>query len=410
MKTKLIKILSLLMAVTVVICTGVVSATPVNAAQSAEEIKQEIDKLKQEAADLQNEINGYKNDINSQKKKKTAIENKMAVVQKQIDACNSQIASINKQIDNNKAEIEKNNKQIEKDKETFKRRLRAIQMSNTGSNLQILLGAKSFSEFLQLSQLTASVSARDKKLMEDIVAEIEKLNKKIEDNNKLLEEQSAVKAEISQKQAELKADADAIQKIINSIDADRKDAQDDKNAVDRELAEMEADLNQILYGGSGFSGSNDGKFIWPTTTRRISSYFGYRWNRNHNGVDISSGQYGLPIYAIADGTVYTCVTSCKHNYGKKPLKTCCGSGYGNYVSINHGNYKGDPNVQIKAYYAHLGSVTVKNGATVKKGQIIGYMGSTGRSTGPHLHFGMIRSTKNANGKWTDTWKDPMSFY
>ncbi len=410
MKTKLFKILSLLMAVVVFACAGTVFAVPVSSAMSADEIRDEIKRLEQEAKELQNEINGYKSDINSQKKKKNAIESKMAVVQSQINACNKQIASINGQIDENKAAIEANNKKIEEDKEAFKRRLRAILMSNTGSDIQILLGAKSFSDFLQLSQLTASVSARDKKMMEEIIAEIDKLNKKIEENNKLLEEQSAVKAEIAKKQSELQADADAIQKIINSIDADRQDAQDDKNAVDRELQQMEADLNQVLYGSAGSSGNNDGNFLWPTTTRRISSYFGYRWGRNHNGVDISNGQYGIPIYAIADGTVYICVKSCKHNYGKKPLKTCCGSGYGNYVSIDHGYYKGDTNVKIKAYYAHLGSVTVSNGATVRKGQIIGYMGSTGRSTGPHLHFGMIRSTKNANGKWIDTWKDPMTFY
>lgn len=397
MKQKLFKILSVMLIVACIGCTYVASVPQVTAA-TASEIQAEIDKLEKEAAALQAEINKLKNDIKAQQKLKSAIESKMAVVQKEIDACNRQIAEINKQIDDNKAAIEANNKQIEKDKELFKRRLRAIQMSNTGSKIQILLGAKSFSEFLQLSQLTTSVSAKDKKMMEDIIKEIDKLNKKIEENNKLLEEQSAVKATIAKRQSELQADANEIQKIINSINKDKNEVQADKNAVDKEIQQMENALNEILYGSAGGNLVNDGKFKWPTTFKRISSYYGKRWGKMHNGVDISNGSYGAPIYAMADGKVYQYYASCKHNYGKSPLKTCCGNGYGNYVAIDHGTYNG---ASYKAYYAHMGSVSVKNGATVRKGQIIGYIGSTGRSTGPHLHFGIMKN---------NAWVDPMKFF
>ncbi len=397
MKQKLFKIIALIMIVVCVSGTYVVSVPTVSAA-SASEIQKEIDALEKEAAKLQAEINQLKKDKNEQKKLKDKIESRMAVVNNKINACNQQIAAINKQIDDNKAAIEANNKQIEADKEKFKRRLRAVQMSNTGSNLQILLGAKSFSEFLQLARLTASISAKDKKMMADIAAEIERLNKKIEENNKLLEEQSAIKAEIAKDQAKLQDDANEIQKVINSINKEQNATQSDKNAVDRELQQMEAELNQILYGSAGGNIVNDGKFLWPTTTKRISSYFGKRWGRMHNGVDVSNGKYGIPIYAMADGKVYICVKSCKHNYGKSPLKTCCGSGYGNYVAIDHGSFNG---ANYKAYYAHMGSVTVSNGTYVKKGQIIGYLGSTGRSTGPHLHFGVMKN---------NAWVNPMSYF
>ncbi len=398
MKQKLFKILSLVLIVACISCTYVASVPKATAA-TASEIQAEIDRLEKESAKLQAEINQLKKNKNEQVKLKNAIEKRMAVVQDEINACNKQIAAINKLIDDNKAAIEANNKQIEKDKELFKRRLRAIQMSNTGSNIQILLGAKSFSEFLQLSQLTASVSAKDKKMMEDIIKEIEKLNKKIEENNKLLEEQAEVKATISKRQAELQADANEIQKIINSINKEQNATQADKNAVDKEIQQMENALNEILYGNSNDNTLvNDGKFLWPTNFKRISSYYGKRWGKMHNGIDISNGKYGAPIYAMADGKVYKYYASCKHNYGKSPLKTCCGNGYGNYVAIDHGKFNG---VNYKAYYAHMGSVTVKNGAYVKKGQIIGYIGSTGRSTGPHLHFGIMKN---------DAWTDPMKFY
>lgn len=399
MHKKIIKLVSVLMMVVLFATTAV--SVDISAA-TASEIQSEINDLEQQSKKLEAEIKALQGKINEQKKLKNAIENKMAVVQKQINACNKQINNINSQIAANKAEIEKNNKQIEADKTVFKKRLRAIYMSNTGSNVQILLGAEDFSQFLQLAQLTASVSARDKRMIENLVAEIKKLEDKQVENQHLLKEQEAVKATIAEKQAELSKEEKQIQSVINSIAADQDKVEDENKLVENELKAMQRELNSILNASGNASGNvvyNGENFIWPTPTiSRISSYFGSRWGRDHNGVDISNGTYGAKVVAIADGLVTTYSNSCKHNYGKKPLKTCCGSGYGNYITINHGTKDGKTYV---AYYAHLGSIVVSKGQTVKKGQIVGYVGSTGRSTGAHLHFGI-----SVNGGW----KDPMSFY
>ncbi len=399
MHKKIIKLVSVLMMVVLFATTAV--SVDISAA-TASEIQSEINDLEQQSKKLEAEIKALQGKINEQKKLKNAIENKMAVVQKQINACNKQINNINSQIAANKAEIEKNNKQIEADKTAFKKRLRAIYMSNTGSNVQILLGAEDFSQFLQLAQLTASVSARDKRMIENLVSEIKKLEEKQVENQQLLKEQEAVKATIAEKQAELSKEEKQIQSVINSIAADQDKVEDENKLVENELKAMQRELNSILNASGNASGNvvyNGENFIWPTPTiSRISSYFGSRWGRAHNGVDISNGTYGAKVVAIADGLVTTYSNSCKHNYGKKPLKTCCGSGYGNYITINHGTKDGKTYV---AYYAHLGSIVVSKGQTVKKGQIVGYVGSTGRSTGAHLHFGI-----SVNGGW----KDPMSFY
>ena len=399
MHKKIIKLVSVLMMVVLFATTAV--SVDISAA-TASEIQSEINDLEQQSKKLEAEIKALQGKINEQKKLKNAIENKMAVVQKQINACNKQINNINSQIAANKAEIEKNNKQIEADKTAFKKRLRAIYMSNTGSNVQILLGAEDFSQFLQLAQLTASVSARDKRMIENLVSEIKKLEEKQVENQQLLKEQEAVKATIAEKQAELSKEEKQIQSVINSIAADQDKVEDENKLVENELKAMQRELNSILNASGNASGNvvyNGENFIWPTPTiSRISSYFGSRWGRDHNGVDISNGTYGAKVVAIADGLVTTYSNSCKHNYGKKPLKTCCGSGYGNYITINHGTKDGKTYV---AYYAHLGSIVVSKGQTVKKGQIVGYVGSTGRSTGAHLHFGI-----SVNGGW----KDPMSFY
>ena len=276
-------------------------------------------------------------------------------------------------------------------------------MSNTGSQVQVLLGADDFSQFLELSQLTASVSAKDKKMIEQIVAAVKVLEEKQKENNKLLENQMVVKKTITQKQQELKTQSDEIQAVISKINSDTKSAQADKNATDAALKDKQKTLNDILRGSTGGSGGGNvvydgGPFLWPTTTTRISSSWGYRWGRLHQGVDISNGRYGLPIYAIADGTVYRAISGCPHNYPKN--SSCgCGGGYGNHVAIYHG--KGADGKEYAAYYAHMSSLAVSNGAHVKRGQIIGYVGCTGFSTGPHLHFGIM-----VNGAFVD----PMQFY
>ena len=121
------------------------------------------------------------------------------------------------------------------------------------------------------------------------------------------------------------------------------------------------------------------------------SHFGPRWGSNHNGIDISSGGIaGQPIRAVADGYVTLAYNGCSHNYGK--YGNCCGNGYGNYCVVNHGTLKiGGASSNYVAYYAHASRVIVSPGQYVKQGDILGYVGTTGWSTGYHLHFGMMKN-------------------
>lgn len=125
---------------------------------------------------------------------------------------------------------------------------------------------------------------------------------------------------------------------------------------------------------------SDSGFAWPVPTcSYISSYFGYRWGTNHNGIDISSGSImGSAVVASQAGIVITVNNSCTHNYAKE--SSCgCGGGYGNYVVISHdGTYS--------TLYGHFTSAAVSVGDYVQQGDTIGYVGSTGFSTGAHLHF------------------------
>ncbi|MBR3417971.1 MAG: peptidoglycan DD-metalloendopeptidase family protein [Oscillospiraceae bacterium] len=125
-----------------------------------------------------------------------------------------------------------------------------------------------------------------------------------------------------------------------------------------------------------------GKLSWPAPGYyRISSGFGPRWGTHHSGIDIigsTSAINGAAACAAASGTVILVKGGCGHNFGKN-YNCGCNGGYGNYVIISHGN-------GMYTLYAHLARATVSQGQSVTVGQQIGVIGSTGHSTGPHLHF------------------------
>ena len=152
--------------ITFVLCFSIaITALSVVALTQSEKnsLQNDIANLKEQASDIQAEINKLKTEKADQAAILAAIRKKIANTQAQIDRCNQEINSINTKIaDNNKAIAEKES-EIEADKTAFKKRIRALYMSNSESNIQILLGAEDFSNFLQLMQLTSSISAHDKR-------------------------------------------------------------------------------------------------------------------------------------------------------------------------------------------------------------------------------------------------------
>lgn len=381
------------------VCVSIVfTSFSVNALTQSEKNKlnSDIAALRQQASAIQSEIDKLKEDKSDKGAILSAIRKKIANTQAQIDRCNQEIASINSTISSNKAEIKSKEKEIEDDKLAFKKRMRAIYMSNSESSIQILLGAENFSDFLQLSQLTASVSAHDKRLMEDLKKEIVSLNGKIEENEQLLEQQVSIKATIDEQQGELSAQENEAAKIYNKVASEQAAQQSDLDSINAEVRRLQKQLEDNIAGGryTSFINNNTG-LQWPVSGfMNVTSHFGPRWGSYHNGIDISSGGIaGQPIRAIADGYVTLVYNGCSHNYGKSG--NCCGNGYGNYCTVNHGtlNINGS-SANYVAYYAHASRVIVSTGQYVKQGDVLGYVGTTGWSTGYHLHLGILR-----NGSW-----------
>lgn len=134
---------------------------------------------------------------------------------------------------------------------------------------------------------------------------------------------------------------------------------------------------QSGYYGGGTPAPVSGNWGWPTIYPYIvTSEFKYRWGRFHAGIDISGCGFGSPIYSIGSGTVKTVISGCP---GQGYYGSNCGGGYGNAVYVDYGN-----GMVVK--YAHLNTVTVREGQTLSRGQVLGTMGNSGSSTGTHLHF------------------------
>ena len=390
MKTNVKRFISLLLCFVLISVTASVCVS----ADAQSNLQNDINNLRKQAQQIQNEINSLKSNTKDKAAILAAVQKKIANTQAQINRCNKEISSINSKISANKAEINKKNAEIEADKLEFKKRLRAIYMSNSDSSVKILLGAESFSDYLQLSKLTSAVSSRDKAIMEDIVSAIDVLNKKNEENEKLLESQVSIRKTIEAQQQELKKDEAEAQSYYNEAYAEQKSSEKELTDVNDLIKAKQRELDSYARssGGGSFINPNTG-LMWPVPyTRNITSGYGARWGTIHRGIDISSGGiYGKPIVAIADGVVESTYNACSHQ--SKESRCSCGSGWGNHVKMDHGVYKGSV---MRAIYAHMSSVAVSPGQKVKQGQVIGYVGTTGDSTGYHLHLSII-----INGSYVD---------
>ena len=181
------QILSLVICLVMMTVVFVGNAPRVEA-DAESDLRNEIAQLQQQSAALQAEVKKAKKNTSDKYAVVAAINKKIENTQAQINRCNQEINKINSVISANNAEIKAGEDKMNSNILDFKKRMRAIYMTDTENTAQILLGADSFSDFLQLAQLTASVNSRDKRMMEDIVAAIEVLNQKNEENKKLIED------------------------------------------------------------------------------------------------------------------------------------------------------------------------------------------------------------------------------
>ena len=238
-------------------------------------------------------------------------------------------------------------------------------------------------------QMIEELDAEEQKLIQEAIAKAEAERKEREEAERKAREEAERKA---REEAERKAKEEAEKKTKAEADRLAKEAAAKQAAADaakQQAAVTQAPAAQTQAPATTATTAapqqtSSSKLQWPAPGHyNITSYFGTRTLHGkvntHNGIDISDGGInGAAACAAGSGTVLRVGTGCGHNFGKN-YNCGCNGGYGNYVMINHGN-------GLYTLYAHLAKPTVSAGQSVSVGQQVGVIGSTGHSTGPHLHF------------------------
>ena len=394
--------------------------TTVSAEDSISDLEQQLQQLEQENQKYQKILDDTKSDIAEKEEYKSALVSKVQVLDEKIAVTREKISSLNDDIKEKQDAYDKGLSEVEDQFDALANRLRILYMSGNATDLEIIFGAKDFSDLIDKMELVKSLANSDKELISEIQTKLDELSTK----KKSLE---ADKKDLETQQASLKSDQDEFNKLISDNDeilknlyASNSEAQNSLESAALQSDEIEAKISQYYAAqkaaaehaaqvsqssssssGSSSSSSSSGSsssgssssgsssvivpsgsgFAWPTPgfVSRSSEWFEDREVYNHGGIDIAgAGIMGTPVVAAADGTVVATNSSCTHNWGKS-YSCGCGGGYGNYVMISHAGGK-------MTVYGHLTSLTVSSGQSVSRGQVIGYVGSTGNSTGPHLHY------------------------
>ena len=430
-KSNFVKVLSIILAMVLLFGASSFTVTaPIGHASTLSDLQSKYDKLEKELAALKKEHANAQNTIKDKEEYITYLNTQMDMIDEQlyllegqlrdlavkikdlelsIDSINEKVVTLQMQVVDNEAEIAQKKLEIEELYELFKERVRSLYMEGQVTDIQILLTSGSFSEYLTMSGYMSMIARHDSEMLDQLTDEINELNileSKLEiekgqvDENQAklvsekeeLEEQKKTNEELmvtlEAKTIDLENQREAAKKVILELTNGLSSSLGEISATQKELDKLEAEIKQQIEAGkdivpdnSGSSGtiypSNGKNFIWPVPGyyNSVSSHFGPRWGRTHGGIDISGYNiYGKDIVAAKAGTIIV-VT---YNWS-----------LGNYVMINHG----DGYVTL---YAHMSSFvsTTKVGKYVQQGEVIGKIGSTGDSTGPHLHFEIrINGTK-----------------
>ena len=377
-----------------------VSVYPATAATSMSSLQNKLDKLSQSIVQHKKELSNAKKKEQAAKALESELKEKVTVVQSQISVLKGQIAEVQNSIGLKEQEIAAKEQQIaEKEAEIadqwgdFKQHMAAMQELRDGGSVAMLSAVNDLYELLTFNEVMQDISIKDTEILDNMknakeALESDKLTLESQ-RSELQSKKADLDAQNSQmraKQNELNSSVAAAQMSAAEAQQAQKDAQ---AAIESDEMNYEAVKKQIQKMIAAAAASKPTLsftgFICPLKSySRISSEYGWRKNpvtgvnKLHAGTDFAAPG-GTPIYAAASGYVQVAGWS---------------SGYGNYVIIYHGKMS-DGN-QYSTLYGHMRSVATSAGKYVQQGEIIGYVGSTGNSTGNHLHLEVWKGGSKAN--------------
>lgn len=361
-------VLALLMLVS---AAAVLSVRPAYAAKTEEELAEEARKAAQVAAleqkkrEQEEKLKELEKQIAEAKAKKNDVMATKNLLDQRNQLLLEQIDDTQGQIEDAAAQIQRYELLEEEQYALFCQQVRSEEERGSLSYLSVLFKATSMADLLNRMEFVNEVAEYNKTL-------ISALQETRENIKAEKAEMEAKEAELGEQQDELQGRLDETTKLMNEYAADQKALEQIYAAEEKAADEIAAQIDSLL-ADSDVIPSAEG-FIWPvSSSRKISSPIGSRvapggfGSTNHKGVDICNVGYTSSIYAVKSGKVLLTNTS---GYG---------GGYGNYVVIDHGG-------GLTTLYAHMSSVKVSEGQMVSQGTVIGITGSTGASTGPHLHY------------------------
>ena len=349
--------------------------------------QKEYEKKKQE---LQAQINSFQYQQSTALQKKKVLDEQILLTQQEIDNITEMITAYDELIVQRTADLQNSQTNEEAQVLKYKKHLRMMEENGAITYISVIFQAKSFADLLACINDISEIMKYEKELFK----KLEAAKQATVDAKSALQtakiDQEAVASELTGKRSDLQKQMDDATALLAKLEEDISTAKElydqekkDAAAIQAEIIKKSEDLKKSQQHSSVVKGT--GTLIWPTPSCvTVTSPFGTRYHsiyheyRMHTGVDISAS-YGANIDAVDDGTV---------------IISTYGSSYGNYLVIDHGN-------GTTTLYAHMSKRLVKVGDTVKQGQVIGLVGSTGNSTSAHLHFEVLVS---------GAWINPLGYY
>ena len=370
---------SALMTLMLALCLVTVDLAPALAVTQAD-----IDKLKHEAADLKTQKQDLQKQLDGLADDKAAVLSRQKKLDEQISNTSAQIQNVEAQISayaalitQTEAELADAEQREEAQYDLFCQRVRAMEKRGTVSYWSVLFKADSFTDLLTRLDAVNEVMDADQRVIDDLKALQVEITEKKTSLETSKAESEAAKSDLVSKKKELDQQRQQAIALVKKIEANEQEYQSTIDQLAREEEDILAEalrLSKKLAEEQAAQGkpqqSNPGGYIWPVDSRYITSTVGGRaspggvGSTNHKGTDIGRVGYTSRVYAAKAGTVIVSQYS---------------SSYGNYVVVSHG-------AGNTTLYAHLSSRSVSAGQYVNQGDVLGITGSTGHSTGPHLHF------------------------
>ena len=370
----------------VIFALAILPVSPALAVSQSEidALEEQRDELKAEREGMQAEIDALKDEQAGVLEQKRILDEQNEVYRQELELIEEQVSLYTRLVEEKAAELEKAMVAEDEQLATYRQHVRAMEENGKYTYLSIIFGSRSLSELMSNLDMIGEIMEADKRIYdqytaarenaEEIKAEYEATLEQLNDKQA---EYEAEKAELEEKIAEASAMISQLEEEISSNYELYLEVLAQEEALEGDIQSMIAELERQEAANSITS---TGTYIWPLPGYSPGSAYGWRMHpifhemRFHAGEDIGAPS-GTPILA-ADSGVATVIPDN-------------GNGYGNYIMINHGGGR-------VTLYAHMSAFAISGGATVTQGQVIGYVGSTGNSTGPHLHFEV-----RVNGATTD---------